>query len=195
MKRPLLLLALLCTLSLWGHQNEKASSFSFKNDSIPMKKSELKINTFEILVSPGIGINYEKIINNHSSFGVYAFVNFDDEYSPYRYENFELAPYYRQYFGNYRDSFGDGFFTELFVALTGVEETDYYDIVYPNGTFDSRTSTSNSTGFAMGASIGYKWVNSSEFIYEIFLGAGRYLTSSIGEEAFPRIGFMIGKRF
>lgn len=194
MKPHLILLGFLFSLSLWGHQTSDMALLAFDNDTISIKNNEIKINAFEILISPAIGITYERIINKHSSFGVYGFINFSKDDFPYRYEKFELAPFYRQYFGNKQKNYGNGFFTEIFTAVTSVDEADDYFLIdiysSPN-----RIQSTNNISFAMGLSIGYKWVNSGDFVFEIFTGAGRYLISSISNSAYPRIGFMLGKRF
>lgn len=62
-------------------------------------KHELRLDIFQLVVLPGIEITYERFIDDYSSWGVNGFVNFDfDDSQAYRYENFELSPYYRFYF-------------------------------------------------------------------------------------------------
>ena len=91
MKKALTFLFVLLIITLsYGQQN-----FDPEQDS-PLPKNELKLNMLELLVMPAIGITYERFINDHSSYGIYGFVNFDTD-TGYRYEKFELAPFYRIY--------------------------------------------------------------------------------------------------
>ena len=161
------------------------------------KKNELKINAFDLLVNPAIGINYERSINKHSSYGVYGFINFqNNSYNMYRYENFEIAPFYRQYFGDNTKINGSGYFTEFFAAITSVDfyEGFYYDSYYGEKKYLIEYTESNIAAFAMGILIGYKWINLGNFTFEMHLGAGRYLSNTPADNAYPRLGFMIGKR-
>ena len=72
-------------------------------------QNELKINLLEILIMPAISITYERFINQHSGFGAYGFINFDlDE--EYRYEKFELAPFYRIYLNSKKTAANKGLY-------------------------------------------------------------------------------------
>ncbi len=53
-------------------QEDKSETISLQT----LEKNELKLNMFELLVMPAIGITYERYINPTSSFGAYGFVNF-----------------------------------------------------------------------------------------------------------------------
>lgn len=194
MRFRLFTLSLLVSATVFGQQMDAATNVTTTDENMTIKAFELKLNAFELLVSPAIGIHTEKYLNQFSSVGAYLYINFDnDEYSSYRYENFEISPFYRQYFGNKKKNKGAGFFTEIFASVVSVQEYDYryysYD-VYPGYDVDP----SKDGAFAMGITIGHKWINSGNFIFEIHAGAGRYLTD-IDYEAYPRIGFLLGKRF
>ena len=87
-------------------------------------QNELKINLLEILIMPAIGLNYERFINQHSGFGAYGFINFDlDE--EYRYEKFELAPFYRIYLNSKKTAANKGLYTEIFTGFN-IGETFYF---------------------------------------------------------------------
>jgi hypothetical protein len=62
-------------------------------------KQEIRLDLFQLIVLPGIYVSYERFIDNLSSWRVTAFINFDNEFSEaYRFEYFEVSPYYRLYF-------------------------------------------------------------------------------------------------
>ena len=60
---------------------------------------ELRLDIFQLVILPGIELSYERFIDDLSSWGVTGFYNFDAKfYKGYRFENFEISPYYRVYF-------------------------------------------------------------------------------------------------
>ena len=84
-----------------------------------LSENELKINMFEILVMPAVGITYERFITNNSSWGAYGFVNFNSD-EIYRSEKFELAPFYRIYFQKRKPSTIRGFIPRFLpVSISG----------------------------------------------------------------------------
>ncbi|MDA0843682.1 MAG: hypothetical protein O3C07_03055, partial [Bacteroidetes bacterium] len=48
--------------------------------------------------------------------------------------------------------------------------------------------------FAIGMMLGKKWVNQSNFTFELGVGFGRYLTQN-DNDAYPRLNLSVGKRF
>ena len=167
-----------------------------KNDSI-VPKQEVKLDIFQLIVLPGIEIAYERFIDNYSSWGVNGFINFDfDGSQAYRYENFEISPFYRFYF-NRKKTPNAGFFVQPFLSLIqGNYNTYNYDYNY-----DYSTGERNFFGLSAGALIGKKWVNQKNYIFEINGGIGRLITKEeenryyYDSTAYPRINFAIGKRF
>ena len=155
------------------------------------KKNELKLNMLELLVIPAIGITFEHFINPTSSYGVYGFVNFGlDE--GYRYEKFEIAPYYRIYFQRQDKLDNKGLFTEVFSGVSA-GETEFYDYNFQTNNFGNLYHQKY-VGISLGVTLGYKFVNHSNYAFEIFAGAGRFLNNQ-EIQAYPRIGLSIGKRF
>ena len=60
---------------------------------------EIRVDLFQLIFLPGIELTYERFIDPQSSLGVTAFVNFDEDLDQgYRYESFEISPFYRLYF-------------------------------------------------------------------------------------------------
>jgi hypothetical protein len=189
LKKITLFTVFLCLLKFSYAQEAK--------DSLSMeKKQEIKINLLELLVMPAIGITYEKYLNPASSYGVYGFANFGIDQG-YRYEKVELAGFYRLYFQIKRKHKNRGLFTEVFTGLNFGEVEFYnYEIEpYPSYITDYESKTIQEYfGLSMGVSVGYKFINFNNFIFEIFGGAGRYLNNQY-INSYPRVGFSVGKRF
>ena len=111
--------------------------------------------------------------------------NFLDEY-----RTFSLTPYYRQYFSK---GYAKGFFVEGFGMLnTGKEE--YYS--YNDITGFEEVTDDKYTAFALGISVGGKFVTTRGFVAEIYGGIGRNL---VGSDYFTDIvgrgGISLGYRF
>lgn len=152
------------------------------------KKHEVKINGLGLLAFEWLDVSYEYLINNESSFGVGALISFNGDNDIDNYRKFSLTPYYRRYFSS---KFARGFFVEGFGMLHTYENNDIY--FYGNST---KNSIENKTEFALGISVGGKFVSKSGFTTEIYLGLGRSLAgdnSSI--EAVGRGGISLGYRF
>jgi hypothetical protein len=178
------------------------SSISAQNkapkDSL-INKHEIRLDLFQLIVLPGIDVSYERFIDDLSSWGVTAFINLDNEFSEaYRFEHFEISPYYRLYFKS-KNANNAGFFVQPFLSLTS-GEYDYYPEDYSYNLSNSN-GVKDFFGFAGGALIGRKWINQKRYTFEIHAGVGRYFvfekTNNAYRDntAYPRINFAIGKRF
>ncbi|RXP64635.1 DUF3575 domain-containing protein [Lutibacter sp. HS1-25] len=154
--------------------------------------NEIKLNVAYLLGGiPEIGYAY--LINDESSVGLDVLFAIDDELDI----KFALTPYYRVYFGNKKAT---GFFVEGFGMLNVVNNEYYYDpfyydynndINYPNSSYDPK----NETDFALGVSVGGKFMTNSGFVFEVYGGAGRNLFSNNSDDFVPRFGLTFGKRF
>jgi len=184
MKNVLLILPFLLTTCLCFAQEETEHQEQ-------LSENELKINMFEILVMPAVGITYERFITNNSSWGAYGFVNFNSD-EIYRSEKFELAPFYRIYFQKKKAVNNKGFYTEIFTGIN-LGETQFYDDGFDYYTPGDLVSQEY-LGISLGMTLGYKFVNHSKHSIELFAGAGRFLNDQY-ISAYPRIGVSIGKRF
>lgn len=149
--------------------------------------NEIKLNLlFSILGMPEI--TYERIIGDNMGAGVAVLFNLEKEVD----YKFSMTPYYRVYFGNKKAS---GFFIEGNASIM----TRRYEIVYDyynsnNGNGDYRKETRAS--FGLGAAVGGKFLTRNGFLGEAYFGVGRTLSDRRNIiEAYPRIGFTIGKRF
>lgn len=189
----LLLFFLLCS-SINAQDNVTKDSLTSKN--------EIRLDIFQLIVLPGIDLSYERFIDDLSSWGVTGFINFDNEFSEaYRFDHFEISPYYRLYFRS-KNANNAGFFVQPFFSLTA-GEYDYHTGNYDFNSFIDYTNSSvkDFFGLAGGAVIGRKWVNKKRYTFEIHAGVGRYfIFESTGNgyregTAYPRINFAIGRRF
>ena len=168
-------------------------------DSIAPKQ-EVKLDIFQLIVLPGIEVVYERFIDDYSSWGINGFINFDfDASQAYRFENFEISPFYRFYFSKKKTP-NMGFFVQPFISLTQ-GEYDTYSYDYIDDFYDHSYIERNFFGLAAGALIGRKWVNQKNYVFEISAGVGRLIAKEdehnyfYDSTAYPRINFAIGKRF
>ena len=143
------------------------------------KKHEVKINALTLLASKWIDVSYENLLTEESSFGVATTLNTDTGETDLQYS---LTPYYRRYFSN---KFARGFFVEGFGMLFSARDTDLF------GFFESQQFE---TGFAVGLSVGGKFVSKEGFTAELLLGIGRDLTGS-NVDVVGRVGISLGYRF
>jgi hypothetical protein len=80
-----LVLTILFSININAQKREATDSLN--------TKQEVRLDLFQLIVLPGIDVSYERFIDNLSSWGVTAFINFDNEFSEaYRFEYFEISP-------------------------------------------------------------------------------------------------------
>ncbi len=152
---------------------------AFSQEETKPKKNELKIN-LPYLIGGIPEIGYEYLINNESGVGIDLLFSIDKD-TPI---DFALTTYYRIYFGEKPTA---GFFVEGFGMLNTAEGEEYYDI------FDSISHYE--TDFALGVSVGGKFMTNKGVIFEICGGVGRNLFNERASDIIPRMGLTIGKRF
>ncbi len=185
MKRSIIIIILFISVS------------SFAQEVIKKEKShELKINAFNTLIFKSIDVSYEYLINDESSVGISFLVNLNDENSdgPDYNETFAITPYYRHFFSR---KYAWGFFMEAF-GMYNTQESDYYDYYYEGVNYVSSHSLNKTNNFALGVSIGAKFVSQKGFVFEFFAGIGRNLFTSDSDNNFelvPRLGTSFGYRF
>ncbi|MAD96428.1 MAG: DUF3575 domain-containing protein [Flavobacteriaceae bacterium] len=173
MKKIITLIAIFC-LSFASIAQEKSETFPQDID----KKHELKFNALTLVAGPWLDFSYEYLIDEESSFGVAATYNTNRSENDL---NYMLAPYYRRYFSG---KFARGFFVEGFGALYSARE---FTLFSPSTPFE--------TGFALGVSVGGKWVSKKGFTAELVLGVGRNLIDNDALDGIGRIGISMGYRF
>lgn len=153
--------------------------------------NELKINLlFSVIGMPEI--SYERIIEDNMGVGASMFVGLDNKID----YKFGFTPHFRLYFGQKK---ANGFFIEGNASVITLRDYsyDYYQPIYAQGYVPAPQVRTNSTNFGLGAAAGAKFLTRNGFLGEAYLGAGRLFgdRADYGNEAFPRIGITIGKRF
>ena len=190
-KITLLILVLTTTFAI--AQNEGTEDKSLQDVD---KKYELKLNAFNLIALSSLDVSYEKLINSESSFGVALFYNFSDiQNSDIGFpKKFSVTPFYRWFFSE--STYARGFFVEGFGMLN-----TYQDEIYTSDFNNFSSSVENQTSFALGISVGGKFVTKSGFTTEVYLGVGRNLIKGNNEdnyfdfEVVGRFGISLGYRF
>jgi hypothetical protein len=169
-------ISLLLAFAFASLQVSAQEGISDKKSNYPQdieKKHEVKINAFNLIVFAALDISYERLINDNSSFGLSVFYNFsdfqtDDIAFP---KKFSITPYYRRFFSENR--YARGFFIEGFGMLNTYQNynNDYNGYDYNYNKIDTQT------GFALGISVGGKFVLKEGFTAEVLLGVGRNLVN------------------
>lgn len=183
MKKNTILFLLIITLPFLAiSQEDKVSN---------EKKSEIKIDAFNLIAFEHIDISYEYLINEEAALGVALQFSLD-EYEAYDgyHRSFSITPYYRQYFSK---KYAAGFFVEGFGMLNSGNEDYYY---YDYNSDDYYGSDDKYTNFALGVSIGGKFITKRGFVAEIYAGIGRNIIGSdYAPEIVGRGGISLGYRF
>lgn len=191
--KKIIILFLLLAVSVNAIAQETDSKFTQDVN----KKHELKINAFNLIAFSALDVSYEKLVNANSSYGVSLFYNFSEIGNTLEFnKRFSLTPYYRWFFSE--SQFARGFFVEGFGMFNNFENNDS-DYDYNTGRFLEYTE--NRLAFALGISVGGKFITKQGFITEVHLGIGRNLITQETERYFSeadivgRFGISLGYRF
>jgi hypothetical protein len=175
-------LFLIVSISLFAQENEP-------------RQSELKINMSNLIGFKWFDVSYERLLNEESSIGVGTLFSLDNKSEGLdEYRTFSITPYYRQFFSS---QYAQGFFVEAFTMLhSGKDYTYnyYYEDFPPYNTIEN-TTEEKYTDFAVGISVGGKWVTKRGFVAEVYAGIGRDLLNQSDIEVVGRGGISIGYRF
>ncbi len=161
--------------------------------------NEVRMDAFGVIAFKYIDLSYERLLNEEAAFGVNIQFTLDGQQEDLGYvRQFSITPFYRQYFSK---KYAKGFFVEGFATYANVSEY-HYDYVY-DSVLDSYMDIYeevNFNQFALGISIGGKFVTSRGFVAEIFAGIGRNLLDTDDEnyyrsEIIGRGGIALGYRF
>jgi hypothetical protein len=159
------LIALLISVSAFSQQN--------------FPKSEVKLNLSNTVVLLYPEISYERILQEDISVGAsLGFGGYDGFY-----QNFNLTPYCRWFFGGKRETMqkaGAGFFIEANNSLYNYNSNS---IVFPDA---------EGLGLGVGLGIGWKYLTKNNWVADLMFGGGRDL---VKDGAYLRWGLTIGKRF
>ena len=195
--KKITLLLLLAFLTLQINAQEKEGTKESKYPQDVDKKYELKINAFNLIAFAAIDISYERLINANSSYGVSVFYNFSDYANNYITlpKKFSITPYYRWFFSE--NKYARGFFIEGFGMLNTYQDDYSYNYNGNYGKIETQTS------FALGISVGGKFVITEGFTAEVLAGVGRNLIKGESKEGYQdfqnevigRFGISLGYRF
>lgn len=151
--------------------------------------NELKVNLPFTIFASAPEISYERILNTDISVGAAISASLDTDRNPYK---FIFTPYFRWFFGGSSESLnkaGSGFFIEANGSIFSYETNrDYYESNKIN-------SNEFTTGAGLGLALGWKYISKNNWVGEIYTGVGRNFIKNDYNEAYPRIGISIGKRF
>jgi len=168
-----------------------AQEISEKDNTVETKailerQNEIRLGVIKLLGGPILEAGYEYVKNKNTGYGAYLFANFSKNENDYP-EDFSLTPFYRAYFKKNDEYGANGFFIEGFTSFfSGENEINTENFEYDYESFFD---------ISLGATIGYKWMNSSGFIIEIKAGAGRNLLNQSDLEALFKGDLYIGYRF
>ncbi len=171
--------------------------YSFSQNTEEKKKShEVKLNAFNTLIFKSLEGSYEYLINKESSAGISIMVNLNDEFNegPEYNEDFTITPFYRRFFSR---KYAWGFFMEAF-GMYNKQQNSYYEYDYAEPVDGHSYSDEETSNFALGISIGGKFVSQKGFAFEFYGGVGRNLFTSDSRhnyEFVPRLGVSFGYRF
>ena len=195
--KKIALLLLLTLLSLQFTAQEKEGTKPSKHSEDIEKKYELKLNAFNLIAFAAIDISFERLIDENSSYGVAVFYNFSDYADsdiafP---KKFSITPYYRWFFSE--NKYARGFFIEGFGMLNTYQDNYSFDFNSNYGKIETQTS------FALGISVGGKFVITEGFTAEVLAGVGRNLIKGESHESYQdfqnevigRFGISLGYRF
>ena len=167
------------------------SSQETTNDEKPTifeRKHEVRLGAIKLLAGPIFEGSYEYIVSSNQGFGAYALVNLDS--SNDWFENYSLTPYYRMYFQTNEDYGAKGFFVEGFTSFFS-SDFDFNLEDEING----QENNDDVFDISIGLSLGKKWINTSGFVFEFKIGAGRNLLGNADSDAIIKGDFYIGYRF
>ena len=153
-------------------------------------RNELKLNAFNLIAFTFVDASYESLLNEESSIGVGVLFNIgsEDEILD-EIRNFSITPYYRQYFSK---QYAKGFFVEGFGMINSGKQLDFYEDFEMTIAVEGESYTD----FALGISVGGKFVTPRGFVVEIYTGLGRNLLSSeFAPDIVSRGGVSLGYRF
>lgn len=186
MKKGLTILftLLLISTSVFAQQRRTKSVMGWhlaKDDPIGLRANEIKLNLATTIFGLYPEISYERVINEDFSIGGSAGIGLDNSYML----DYAITPYARWFFGGSSTNLqkhGAGFFIEVNASV--LSHNDHNSEYYDRKLYD--------VGAGAGLALGWKYVSKTNWVGEVFGGAGRDFVNS---NAYPRMGITLGKRF
>lgn len=193
MRKTIILFAVLLIGTSVFAQQRRTKSFMgwYLAKDEPAKVHEVKINLPTTIFVSYPEVSYEYILRPDISLGASLGVGLQDDLYPIK---FGFNPYFRWFFGGNSkslDKYGSGFFIEANGALLS-RNIDKYNHDTFGGYSNFSTTTENTFGAGLGIAVGWKYLSSNNWVGEICWGVGR---DFVNDDAYPRLGISIGKRF
>ena len=160
-------------------ENQTSKPTEVSKKSIFEKKNELTIGGIHLLAGQ-FNATYEYLYSKDLTYGSSILIGSSNDL-----ESFSITPFARFYFQETKEYGAHGFFVEGFAKyLTG--KSGIFEVGY----------TKHFSAIALGLSVGKKWVNTSGFVVETLLGAGRVISGTTDRpDIVLRGDLFIGYRF
>ncbi|WP_378173615.1 hypothetical protein [Aquimarina sp. SS2-1] len=197
-KRTLLVIIILFSFQI---------SFAQDQSDLPprdVNKNDISINPFNIIAFGALDIGYERVLNENSSLGFdffYRLADVDDNNDDYDIidtdgifdKEIAFTTRFKYFFGS---RIARGFYVEAFGMLSSGEHDNYIEIFDDQGLLISAGDVEEEyTDFALGFSVGGKFVTRNGFFLDIGFGIGRNLFNNKSPEVVLRPNLYLGYRF
>ncbi|WP_299252377.1 hypothetical protein [uncultured Aquimarina sp.] len=181
--------------------------FSFAQDQSDLpprdiNKNEISINPINIIAFGAIDIGYERILTNNTTLGFDFFYRFSDNVDSDNDiidrdgifdKEIAFTTRFKYFFGS---RVARGFYVETFGMLSSGDHDNYIDFFDDQGIFiSSRKVSEDYTDFALGFSVGGKFVAKNGFFIDIGFGIGRNLFNEKSPQIIVRPNLYLGYRF
>ena len=142
-------------------------------------RNEIKLNGLYTLA--GIEeVAYERLLTKETSVGISVALCIESDVQ----WKWGITPYYRWFFS---EKPGEGVFIETHSSVFEAEFDDCWN--------EDCQTTVKEIGSGCGFALGYKMTSSRGWIGELYAGAGRNFLADRAEPVYPRLGFIVGRRF
>ncbi|KAA1246960.1 hypothetical protein [Aquimarina sp. RZ0] len=196
MKKTLVFITILL-LSLFGF-GQDTSEIALRD----IKKNEVSINPLNLIAFAALDVDYERVLNSHSTLGFDFFYRFSDSTD----DNDDIidtdgifdkeiafTTRFKYFFGH---RIARGFYVEAFGMLSSGEHDTYVEVFNDVGNFiGSRDVEEAYTDFALGFAVGGKFVARNGFFIDLGFGLGRNLFSKNSPQIILRPNLYLGYRF
>ncbi len=190
MKKVLILVGLVINTAVFSQVDYPESS-----GSIFEKQNEVRVGALRLLSAHSLDIGYERIIDRNQSFGANLLIDLGNSDNNERVQQIiSVSPYYRFYFNKSQEYGAKGMFVEGFVDFYSGKtwDEDTYSWINPLDYVEEKKYFDIAAGLALG----WKWVNTAGFIFEIKAGYGRNLLGNNEYiDGIFRGDFSVGYRF
>jgi len=183
---------------LLSYSGFSQTTYPESSDLVFSKKNEVRIGAIRLLAGNSLDLGYERIIDRNQSFGANMLIGFgDNDFIGYTEQQFSISPYYRFYFNKSQEYGAKGMFVEGFADFYSGRSYNFYNYsIDPYGNYYYYDRKENYFDVAAGFALGWKWVNTIGFVFEIKAGYGRNLIKENPDAAGVFRGdFSLGYRF